>query len=104
MDYKVDWSPQALGDVESIATYIARDSTFYAATVAVAIVDASRSLRQFPQRGRTVPELGDEAIRERFVYSYRLIYRIAADIVTIAAVIHGKRLLDVVADRLKADK
>jgi len=44
--------------------------------------------------------LGDEAIRESFVYSYRvIIYRIEPKIVTIAAVIHGKRLLSAVQDR-----
>jgi plasmid stabilization system protein ParE len=48
-----------------------------------------------------VPELGREDIRERFVYSYRLVYRIAQDSITIVAVIHGKRLFDAVADRLE---
>jgi site-specific recombinase XerD len=38
--------------------------------------DTARNLNTFPDAGRIVPELGDETIRERFVYSYRLIYRI----------------------------
>ena len=47
--------------------------------------------------GRVVPELGDETLREWFAYSYRIIYRIEKDLVIIAAaaVVHGKRLLDV---------
>jgi plasmid stabilization system protein ParE len=48
----------------------------------------------FPFSGRVVPELGDESIREWFAYSYRIIYRVEQEIVTIAAVIHGRRLLD----------
>jgi hypothetical protein len=40
-----------------------------------------------------VPEFDDVNLRERFVYSYRVIYRIEANIVTIAAVVHGKRML-----------
>jgi plasmid stabilization system protein ParE len=40
-----------------------------------------------------VPEL-TSTHRECFVYSYRLIYRIEEQHVLIAAVIHGKRLLE----------
>ncbi len=100
MDYQVVWSPEAIGDVESIAAYIARDSRFYAAAVVQAILDAARTLERFPIRGRVVPEIAQDAIRERFVYSYRLIYRVREDGVTIAAVIHGKRMLNPVVDRI----
>lgn len=51
-------------------------------------------LRAFPLAGRIVPELADPTLRERFVYSYRIIYRVQNDIVTIAAVIHGRRMLE----------
>ena len=44
--------------------------------------------------GRVVPELGQPDIRERFVYSYRLIYQIQAQEIHILSVIHGKRLLE----------
>ena len=50
--------------------------------------------------GRIVPEVGDETIRERFVYSYRLVYRIEPDRILVVAVIHGKRLLENVSERL----
>jgi toxin ParE1/3/4 len=42
-----------------------------------------------------VPELDDENIREWFADSYRVIYRIENRVVTIVAVVHGQRLLDV---------
>lgn len=58
------------------------------------IIDVTRQLNNFPLSGRIVPEFGEDAIREKFVYSYRIIYRIQGDTVTIAAVIHGKKLLD----------
>jgi len=44
--------------------------------------------------GRIVSEICDKNVRERFVYSYRLIYRIKGYTITILAVIHGKRLLE----------
>lgn len=100
MDYQVVWSPEALEDVDSIASYIARDSRFYAASVVGTIIETSRSLEKFPLIGRVVPELNQDSIRERFVYSYRLIYRVQDNRITIAAVIHGKRLLDPVVGRI----
>ena len=40
-----------------------------------------------------MPELDDENTRELIAYSYRIIYTVEQDQVTIAAVIHGKRML-----------
>ncbi|MCX7106222.1 MAG: type II toxin-antitoxin system RelE/ParE family toxin [Methylococcales bacterium] len=46
-----------------------------------------------PEMGRVVPEIGQKNIRERFVYSYRVIYRIELEQILVVAVIHGSRLL-----------
>lgn len=93
MAHRVVWSHRALQDVEAIAAYIAGDSPAYAATVVRMIVHQTRNLRRFPRAGRKVPEFDEENIREVFAYSYRIIYEISAHEVIIAAVIHGKRLL-----------
>lgn len=87
------WSPEALEDIDEIAAYIARDSRFYAAAVVQRLLTVGKSLAHFPESGRVVPELGQADLRERFVYSYRLIYRVEAKRILIAAVIHGGRLL-----------
>ena len=94
MAYQVEWSPRAIEDVEAIALYISADSTAYAAAVVKKILNTTRTLSQFPFADRIVPEFGDENIREKFAYSYRIIYRIEGETITIAAVIHGKRLLN----------
>jgi plasmid stabilization system protein ParE len=52
---------------------------------------AARSLESLSDRGRVVPERADPAIREVFVYRYRLIYRTAGDTVAVIAFIHGAR-------------
>jgi len=72
MDLEVKWSPEAIEDLESIAEYIARDSEYYARAVVTEILSVSKNVREFPLIGRVVPEVGDEYIRERFIYSYRL--------------------------------
>jgi len=99
MDRKVAWSPEAIEDVESIAAYIGRDSEFYARAVSTRIVEMTREIGSLPWAGRVVPELSDEKIRARFVYTYRIVYRIKEDHILIVAVIHGKRLIENNADR-----
>ena len=69
MAYEVVWSPRAVEDVETIALYIAADSTSYAAAVVKKIVDTTRSLSRLPLSGRVVPEFGEENIREKLVFT-----------------------------------
>lgn len=94
MDYQVVWSPRALEDVVSIAAYIATDSPAYAAAIVKKIIGTTRDLNSFPFSGRMVPEFDDESMREKFVYSYRVIYRVRGEIVTVATVLHVRRQLD----------
>lgn len=94
MAYRVAWSPRAVEDLEAIAEYISADSAAYAAAVVRTILNTARSLSHFPRSGRVVPEIADESIREWFAYSYRVIYRIEGEGITIAAIVHGRRLLD----------
>lgn len=91
MARKVNWAYEATVDLEALAEYIARDSTFYASAFVQEIRDASRSLNEFSERGRIVPELGNPNIRELFVREYRLIYSIEESGVVILGLIHGKR-------------
>ena len=91
MAHRVVWSPRALADVDAIASYIASDSPFYASSVVRQIVALTRRLEQFPFAGRKVPEFDDDNLRELIAYSYRIIYRVEAAQIIVAAVIHGKR-------------
>ncbi len=93
MAHRIRWSPQAVSDVEAIAEYIERDSPFYAKAVVSKIVGVTRRLSEFPLSGRVVPEMKDDAFREHFVFSYRVIYRIEEELIIIVAVVHGKRSL-----------
>ena len=101
MDYLVNWSPEAVEDLESIITYIARDSEFYTHSVASKILTTSKKIPDNPFIGRKVPEIDVNGIREKFVYSYRLIYRIQSNIITIIAILHGKRLLENIPERFE---
>lgn len=102
MALRLAWSPEAIEDIESIAAYIERDSPWYAKAVATKIVETAESALDYPQMGRAVPEIADDLLRERFVFSYRVIYRIEPDQILIVAVIHGSRLLQPFMQRIES--
>ena len=53
------------------------------------VLAAAESLSVFSERGRIVPEVGSRAIREIFVYRFRLMYQVFSSDVRILAVLHG---------------
>jgi plasmid stabilization system protein ParE len=91
MDRKVIWSDTAVTDLDAAAEFISKDSPAYAATFVLRSLDAARSLGDLAERGRVVPEFSDESIREIFVHSYRLVYRVEEKRVSVLALIHGRR-------------
>lgn len=54
-----------------------------------------------PLAGRVVPELGDAQVRERFLYSYRVIYEVRDERIEVLAVLHGRRLLESMVERFE---
>jgi plasmid stabilization system protein ParE len=47
-----------------------------------------------PHAGRVVPEIGRQDVREVFVRSYRVVYRLVADGIVVLTVFEGHRLLE----------
>jgi plasmid stabilization system protein ParE len=91
---EVRWTPQAAGDLEAIADFIAADSPQYARLFTMDVLAAVERLVDFPNSGRVVPEIKDPAIREILFGSYRIVYRVRVDLVELLTVYHGARLLD----------
>jgi plasmid stabilization system protein ParE len=48
-------------------------------------------LATLSDRGRVVPELDDQSIRELFVFEYRLMYRVEEARVVVVSFLHGAR-------------
>ena len=71
--------------------FVAAVSESFASTLAQDAREASRSLSQFAERGRVVPEVGHPQLRELFVREHRLVYRVEEARVTIVAFFHGRR-------------
>lgn len=87
----VRWTESAAKDLDEAAHFIGRDSRFYAKALVREARAAARSLRTLADRGRVVPEFDAPDIRELFIRSYRLIYRVTASRVFILAFVHGAR-------------
>ena len=100
MARKLRWSPEAVEDVESIASYIERDSSYYARAVVSQIVSIAEDIPEHPQLGRVVPEINDSVYRERFVHKYRVIYRVESHHILVVAVIHGSRDLNPLVEQI----
>jgi len=91
---QVRWTPQAAGDLDAIAEFIAADSPHYAALFVIRVLETAERLGEFPSSGRVVPEIGDAAVREIILGNYRLVYRLRGETAEILTVYHGARLLD----------
>ena len=97
MAWRVTWAEPAWDSVERQAAYVAADSPRYAAALIRDAREAARSLRQFPRRGRVVPEENNPNIRELFVFHrYRMLYEIFdhKNEIQIIAFVHSARLLE----------
>jgi len=96
----LNWTSEALEDIDAIAEFIARDSRRHARRIIEALFDLGDVIEVHPSAGRMVPEVGRPGLRERFLYSYRVIYEIRPDQIAVLAVLHGKRLLESIEERL----
>lgn len=73
---EINWTKQAVKDIDNIAEFIAKDSEHYARIQVRRLILSTKSLEWFPKRGKIIPEKQDPLTREIFVGSYRVIYRI----------------------------
>ena len=91
MAREVIWTEPAWQDLEAAAGFIARDSESYAAAFVQEVKESVTSLTHLAERGRMVPEFGNQRIRELLVRPYRLVYEISDDRIFVLALIHGAR-------------
>ena len=93
---RVIWSPQALTDLRAIGDYLAQEAPAYAQAFVDGAFVAVERLEVFPRSGRSVPEIGDAALREIIYRGYR-IFHIVSDLesdepeVEILSVFHSAR-------------
>lgn len=89
---QVVWTDPALERVDEIAVYIARDDPDAAARWTEELFDAVARLVDFPESGRTVPELGARRVRELIFGTYRVFCRVSSA-VEVLSVRHGSQMI-----------
>ncbi|HFD33070.1 MAG TPA: type II toxin-antitoxin system RelE/ParE family toxin [Gammaproteobacteria bacterium] len=92
---KLTWSPLAISRVSEIAEYIAKDNPLASEKWANNIFDLVERLSEFPEIGRTVPEIKNKMFRELISGNYRIIYKYENAQILILTVRHGKQILPV---------
>jgi toxin ParE1/3/4 len=88
---EVVWAQSARDALDEVIEYIAGESRQAAVQVLEEALRAGASLATMSERGRIVRELNDPAIRELFVFKYRLLYEVEDHRVLILAFLHGAR-------------
>jgi toxin ParE1/3/4 len=92
---KIVFSSGAKADLAEIVKFIAKDKPQAARKWAADTRQSVLRLSNFPKMGRTVPEYGDETIREIINGQFRIVYKIdeKKDTIVIVPIYHAKRIL-----------
>jgi toxin ParE1/3/4 len=89
MTMRVVWSPAALRQVDRIFDYLEQFNPRAAETVTTTLIEAGYSLKNFPHRGRPVPNTDKREILTAYPYIIR--YRVVGEVVRILRVRHTSR-------------
>ena len=88
---EIIWTEPALLDLDEIAEYIAIENIIAAKNLVRSIFDKVDRLEQFPESGRTPPEIPHLNHREVVASPCRVFYKIADDNVYILFVMREER-------------
>jgi plasmid stabilization system protein ParE len=89
------WKPVAVDALEKIVrNRLANVGAVAARTVREEIIGRVNQLRDFPERGRRIPEKNDPSLRELIVPPYRIPYRLSGGTVTVLNIVRGHTFVD----------
>ncbi|MFZ1281982.1 MAG: type II toxin-antitoxin system RelE/ParE family toxin [Ignavibacteriaceae bacterium] len=90
---KINWTKEAMINLQQIEDYISSDNPNTAIRLIDKLISLANDLSNFPQKGRIVPELSIDRIREIIYKNYRLVYVIKKSSITILTVFESHKLL-----------
>ena len=90
---EVIWTEPALQELDALAEYIALDNPAAARQLVSTVFEKTKRLEDFPQSGRTPPELPNSVYRELVAPPCRLFYREDGQRVFILYVMREERQL-----------
>jgi len=90
---KLFWTKEALLRLQEIEEYISRDNPVVAMEFVDKLISVAETIINYPEKGRIVPELSLENIRELVHKNYRIVYLVKKSSVDILTVFEGHQLL-----------
>ena len=90
---KIFWTKEALLRLQEIEEYISRDNPIGAIEFVDKLITIAETIIDNPKKGRIVPELSLENIRELLYQNYRIVYLVKKNSVDILTVFEGHQLL-----------
>jgi len=90
---KLLWTKEALLRLQEIEEYISRDNPVAAIEFVDKLISVAETLVDNPKKGRAVPELSLDTIRELLHKNYRIVYLVKKSSVDILTVFEGHQLL-----------
>jgi addiction module RelE/StbE family toxin len=90
---KLIWTKEALFRLQEIDEYISRDNPAAATDFVDKLISLAETVFDNPKKGRVVPELSLENIRELLFRNYRIVYLIKKSSVEVLTVFEGHQLL-----------
>jgi toxin ParE1/3/4 len=90
---RIFWTREALLRLQEIEEYISRDNPLAAIEFVDELISLAETLKDNPEKGRIVPELSLENIRELLHKNYRIVYLVKKNSVDILTVFEGHQLL-----------
>lgn len=90
---KILWTEEALLRLQEIEAYISKDNPVVAIEFVDKLISVAETLVDNPKKGRVVPELTLENIRELLHKNYRIVYLVKKNSIDILTVFEGHQLL-----------
>jgi toxin ParE1/3/4 len=85
----IEWTERALADLQEIDDYIAKDDAVAAARWVARLIAVAERAASMPLAGRVVPERARQDVREVFVGTYRIVYRVRQSGILLLTVFEG---------------
>ena len=89
---KIFWTKEAFLRLQDIEEYISRDNPIAAIEFVDKLISLAETLIDNPGKGRIVPELSLENIRELLHKNYRIVYLVKKSSIDILTVFEGHQL------------
>ena len=90
---KLYWTKEALIRLQEIEEFISRDNPQIATEFTNKLISISETIPDNPEKGRIVPELSIEQIREILYKGYRIVYYRKETSIEILTVFEGHQLI-----------